>query len=118
MKALVAGVFLLLSVVSVPAQPNAKNVLILFHYPAPVVDPAYVVQIESLVRARVPGHVNFYVEHMEATRAEDEDYQQNLTDSLRNTYRGRKLDLVMLSGYPSLDLVLRHRRELFAGVSG
>ena len=98
------------------AQPNAKNVLILFHYPAPVVDPAYVDQIESLLRARVPGQVNFYIEHMEATRVEDKDYQQNLTDSLRNTYRGRKLDLVMLSGYPSLDLVLRHRNELFPGV--
>jgi PAS domain S-box-containing protein len=98
------------------AQPNAKNVLILFHYPAPVVDPAYVDQIESLLRARVPGQVNFYIEHMEATRVEDKDYQQNLTDSLRNTYRGRKLDLVMLSGYPSLDLILRHRDELFPGV--
>ena len=98
------------------AQPNAKNVLILFHYPAPVVDPAYVDQIESLLRARVPGQVNFYIEHMEATRVEDKDYQQNLTDSLRNTYRGRKLDLVMLSGYPSLDLVLGHRNELFPGV--
>ncbi len=98
------------------AQPDAKNVLILFHYPAPVVDPAYVGQIESLLRARVPGQVNFYIEHMEATRVEDQDYQQNLTDSLRNTYRGRKLDLVMLSGYPSLDLVLKHRDELFPGV--
>jgi PAS domain S-box-containing protein len=98
------------------AQPNAKNVLILFHYPAPVVDPAYVDQIESLLRARVPAQVNFYIEHMEATRVEDQDYQQNLTDSLRNTYRGRKLDLVMLSGYPSLDLVLKHRNELFPGV--
>jgi PAS domain S-box-containing protein len=98
------------------AQSNAKNVLILFHYPAPVVDPAYVDQIESLLRARVPGQVNFYIEHMEATRVEDKDYQQNLTDSLRNTYRGRKLDLVMLSGYPSLDLLLSHRDELFPGV--
>ena len=98
------------------AQQNAKNVLILFHYPAPVVDPAYVDQIEGLLRARVPGQVNFYIEHMEATRVEDKDYQQNLTDSLRNTYRGRKLDLVMLSGYPSLDLVLTHRNELFPGV--
>ncbi len=98
------------------AQPNAKNVLILFHYPAPVVDPAYVDQIESLLRARFPGQVNFYIEHMEATRVEDEDYQQNLTDSLRNTYRGRKLDLVILSGFPSLDLVLRHRDELFPAV--
>jgi PAS domain S-box-containing protein len=109
--------FLLFALNSVAtAQPNAKNVLILFHYPAPVVDPAYVEQIESLLRVRVPGPVNFYIEHMDATRAEDQDYQKNLTDSLRNTYRGRKLDLVMLSGYPSLDLVLRHRNELFPGV--
>src|ERR1700756_710422 len=64
------------------AQPNAKNVLIFFHVPAPVVDPAYVDLVESIVRARVPGPVNFYIEHMEATRAEEEDYQRNLTNSL------------------------------------
>ena len=98
------------------AQPNAKNVLIFFHVPEPVVDPAYVAQIESLLRARVAGPVNFYIEYMDATRAEDEDYQRNLANSLRDTYRSRKLDLVMLSGYPALDLVLRHRNELFPGV--
>ena len=98
------------------AQSNAKNVLIFFHAPEPVINPAYVNQIESLLRDRVPGPVNFYIEYMDATRAEDKDYQRNLTDSLRDTYRGRKLDLVMLSGYPSLDLVLRHRNELFPGV--
>jgi PAS domain S-box-containing protein len=68
------------------------------------------------LRARVPGPVNFYIEHMDATRAEDKNYQRNMTASLRDTYRGRKLDLVMLSGYPSLDLVVRHRNELFPGV--
>ena len=99
-----------------PAQSNAKNVLIFFHVPEPVQDPAYVEQIESSVRTRAPGPVNFYIEYMEATRAEDENYQRNLTASLRDTYRGRKLDLVMLSGYPSLDLVVRHRNELFPGV--
>jgi len=98
------------------AQPNAKNVLIFFHFPEPVADPAYVDQIESLLRARVPGPVNFYIEYMDATRAEDKDYERNLANSLRDTYRSRKLDLVMLSGYPSLDLVLRHRNELFPGV--
>jgi hypothetical protein len=98
------------------AQSNAKNVLIFFHVPEPILDPAYVHQIESLLRARVPGPVNFYIEYMDATRAEDENYQRNLTASLRDTYRSRKLDLVMLSGYPSLDLVVRHRTELFPGV--
>jgi PAS domain S-box-containing protein len=98
------------------AQPDAKNVLIFFHVPEPVIAPTYVNKIEDLLRARVAGPVNFYIEYMDATRAEDEDYQRNLTASLRDTYRGRKLDLVMLSGYPSLDLVLRHRNELFSGV--
>jgi PAS domain S-box-containing protein len=98
------------------AQPDAKNVLILFHYPVPVSDPAYVNQIESLLRTRVPWKVNYFIEHMEATRAGDVNYQRNLADSIRDTYRGRKLDLVMLSGYPSLDLVLKHRGELFPGV--
>ncbi len=98
------------------AQPKVKNVLIFFHGPEPVVDPAYVDQIESLLRARVPGPVDFYIEHMDPTRAEDKNYQRNMTASLRDTYLGRKLDLVMLSGYPTLDLVVRHRNELFPGV--
>ena len=101
---------------TVAAEPDAKNVLIFFHVPVPVNDPAYVYQIESLVRARVRGPVNFYIEFMDARRAEDRDYQRNLTDSLRDTYGGRKLDLVMLSGDPTLDLVLKHRIELFRGV--
>ncbi len=101
---------------TVAAEPDAKNILIFFHVPEPVKDPAYVDQIESLVRARVRGPVNFYIEYMDATRAEDKDYQRNLTISLRDTYGGRKLDLVMLSGYPTLDLVLRHRSELFRRV--
>ena len=116
LRLLIPGILLSLSLSSTVGEPDAKNVLILFHYPAPVVDPAYVDLIESLLRARVPGRVNFYIEHMEATRIGDKAYEQNLTDSLRNTYRGRKLDLVMLSGYPSLDLVLTHRNQLFPGV--
>ena len=115
----VSVIAILLCIASEPtvaAESDAKSVLIFFHVPEPVKDPAYVDQIESLVRARVRGPVNFYVEYMDATRAEDKDYQRNLTDSLRDTYGGRKLDLVMLSGYPTLDLVLRHRSELFRGV--
>ena len=98
------------------AQPNTKNVLILFHTSESLLEPNFADKIESLLRARVPGPVNFYIEYMEATRFEDKDYQQNLVNSLRDTYRGRKLDLVMLSGYSSLDLVVRHRNELFVGV--
>ncbi len=98
------------------AQPSGKNVLIFFHFPAPVVDPAYVNQIESILRARTPGPVNFFVEYMEATRADDLNYQQDVTATLRHAYHGRKLDLVMLSGFQTLDLVVTHRNELFAGV--
>ncbi len=113
----VIGILLCIaSDLTVAAEPDAKNVLIFFHVPEPVKNPAYVDQIESLVRARVRAPVNFYIEYMDATRAEDKDYQRNLTNSLRDTYGVRKLDLVMLSGYPTLDLVLRHRNELFRGV--
>src|ERR1700760_1354331 len=63
------------------AQPNAKNVLIFFHGPTPVDDPAYVNQIETLLRVRLPGPVNFYNEHMDATLAGDEIYQRNMTAS-------------------------------------
>ena len=113
----VIGILLCIaSDLTVAAEPDAKNVLIFFHVPEPVKNPAYVDQIESLVRARVRAPVNFYIEYMDATRAEDKDYQRNLTNSLRDTYGVRKLDLVMLSGYPTLDLILRHRNELFRGV--
>jgi PAS domain S-box-containing protein len=113
---LIPGILLCLIVFPAFGQPNAKNVLIFFHVPEPLRNPAYVDQIESLLRARVPWPVNFYIEYMDATRAKDPEYQRNLTNSLRDTYRDRKLDLVMLSGYPTLDLVLKHRNELFPGV--
>jgi PAS domain S-box-containing protein len=117
LKTLVPGILLCLSLLpSAFGQPNAKNVLIFFHVPEPVRNPAYVDRIESMLRSRVPSPVNFYVEYMDVRQAGEKDYLQNRAKSLRDTYRGRKLDLVMLSGYPALDLVLKDRGELFPGV--
>jgi PAS domain S-box-containing protein len=102
---------------SISAAPsNPKTVLLFFHFPAPITDPAYVNQIESIVRARIPGPVNFFVEYMEATRADDPDYQRNTVASLQDTYRGRKIDLILASGYQTLELFVTHRSELFPGV--
>ncbi len=116
LKALVSTALLCLSVSYAFGQPEVKNVLIFFHVPEPVRDPPYVDRIESVLRSRVPFPVDFYIEYMDVRQSGEKDYLQNRAKSLRDTYSGRKLDLVMLSGYPALDLVLKHRSELFSGV--
>src|SRR5580704_5075012 len=75
------------------AEPNAKNVLVLNSFSerslnGPL-DP-----LESSLRARVPWPINFYVEYLENRRFGDKGYEKDLVENLRNTYVGKKLDLV------------------------
>jgi PAS domain S-box-containing protein len=97
------------------AEPNAKNVLVLNSFSerslnGPL-DP-----LESSLRACVPWPINFYVEYLENRRFGDKGYEKDLVENLRNTYAGKKLDLVIVSVYPGLQFAVRHRDELFPGV--
>ena len=94
--------------------PTAKNVLILYSFSdRTVVEPAQA--LESEIRSRVPGPINFYVEYMEAQRFANEEYQQSLSESLRLAYAGTKLSAVVVHAYPALQFAMKFRERIFPG---
>jgi PAS domain S-box-containing protein len=71
--------------------------------------------LEATVRAHTSARVNFQVERLEAYRF-GEGFDAGLIQTLRHSYQGQKLDLVVAHHYPALQFVSHHRREVFEGV--
>jgi PAS domain S-box-containing protein len=111
---LILGVLLSILVAPAAAQPDAKNVLILNTFSDLSLDNAN--YIESAMRARVPGPVNFYVEYLESWRLGDDDYEKSISNTLKHDYTGQKLDLALPVSYPALQFILKFRDQLFPGV--
>ena len=95
------------------AEPAVKNVLVLHNWAS--LPPSWAL-MESTVRARVPGQINFYTASVENQRFEEEVYQESLAETLRRGYAGVKLDAVVAATYPVLQFVMQHRDEMFPGV--
>ncbi len=92
----------------------AKNVLILYSFSKrDVFDPQ---SLESTVRSRVSAPVNFYVEYLESQRFVSHDYAKSLSETLRETYANKKLDLVIVAVYPALQFTVEFRDQIFPGV--
>jgi signal transduction histidine kinase len=92
-----------------------KNILVLYSFSERSVTlPIH--SLESALRANVSFGLNFYVEYLESLRFADNGYQKGLVETLRETYGGQKLDLVITESYPALQFALEHRDELFRGV--
>ncbi|HXW54591.1 MAG TPA: PAS domain S-box protein [Candidatus Cybelea sp.] len=72
--------------------------------------------LKTELRARSPWPVNFYVEYLEGRRFDDKAYENSVFETLKNTYRGHELDIVIARASPALQFALRHRDELFPGV--
>jgi PAS domain S-box-containing protein len=105
----------LISSVAAAVEQNAKNVLVLYSFTDDSIFGS-VGLLASSLRARVPGPVDLYVEHLETLRFEDIDYEKSVVETLRHEYSARKLDLLIVAAYPALQFALRHRDELFPGV--
>ena len=95
------------------AEPAAKNVLILHNWASL---PQSWGLMESTVRARVPGQINFYTASVENPRFDEESYRESLAETLGRGYRGVKLDLVVAATYPVLQFTMQYRDEMFPGV--
>jgi PAS domain S-box-containing protein len=72
--------------------------------------------MESTVRARVPGQINFFTASVENPRFYEEGYQESLAETLRRGYSGVKLDLVVAATYSVLQFALQYRDTMFPGV--
>src|ERR1039457_3889953 len=95
-------------------SPPAKNVLLLYSFSKrEVFDSA---SLESAVRSRVSGPVNFYVEYLESERFGSRDYKKSVSETLRATYAKEKLDLVIVAVYPALKFAAEFRDLIFPGV--
>ena len=95
------------------AEPAVKNVLVL-HNQANL--PQSWALMESTVRARVPGEINFYTSSVENPRFDEEVYRESLAETLRRGYGGVKLDVVVASSYPVLKFAMQYRDRMFPGV--
>ena len=72
--------------------------------------------MESTVRARVPGQINFYTASVENPRFDEQEYQQSLAETLSRGYSGVKLDLVVAATYQVLQFAMQYREKMFPGV--
>jgi len=95
------------------AQPPVKNVLILHNWASL---PQSWGLMESTVRARVPGQINFYTASVENPRFDEEEYQQSLAETIGRGYSGVKLDLVIAATYPVLQFAMKYRDKMFPAV--
>jgi PAS domain S-box-containing protein len=98
---------------SAAAQPAVKNVLILHSWASL---PQSWDLMESTVRSRVPGQMNFYTASVENPRFDEDEYRESLAETLRRGYGGVKLDLVIAAGYPVLQFATQYRDTMFPGV--
>jgi PAS domain S-box-containing protein len=94
-------------------QPSVKNVLVLHNWASL---PQSWALMQSTVRARVPGQINFYTASVENPRFDEEGYQESLAETLRLGYGGVKLDLVIAATYPVLQFAMQYRDQMFPGV--
>jgi PAS domain S-box-containing protein len=95
------------------ASPAVKNVLILHNWSNL---PQSWGLMESTVRARVPGQINFYTASVENPRFDEEGYRESLAETLSRGYSGVKLDLVVAATYSVLQFTMEHRDKMFPGV--
>ena len=94
------------------AEPAVKNVLILHNW---ATLPQSWALMQSTVRARVPGQINFYNASVENPRFDEEVYRESLAETLHRGYGGVKLDLVVAATFPVLEFVMQYRDRCFRG---
>jgi PAS domain S-box-containing protein len=117
-KWLLVLVFALLALTRTATAAGAgmeKNILVLYSFSERSVT-LPIDFLESALRSNVSSGLNFYVEYLESRRFAENGYQKSLVETLRETYGGQKLDLVITESYPALQFALEHRDELFRDV--
>jgi len=113
-SAVILGILLCVLVRPAPAsQPVAKNVLVLHNWSSL---PQSWTLMESTVRARIPGQINFYVASIENPRFDEEVYRESMAETLHRGYGAVKFDVVVAATYPVLQFARQYREKMFSGV--
>jgi PAS domain S-box-containing protein len=97
-------------------QPGVKNVLVLFS--GIHTDNQFMDLIEPVIRARAPTPTTFYDAYLVSESDEQKRNRswQSEAETLRSTYSGVKLDLVIAVSSPAIDFAMQYRDKLFSGV--
>src|SRR5277367_3903926 len=93
LKIAVPGILLYLSISSAAAQPNPKNVLVLFS--SVKYREAFLDAVEPPIRARVPGPITFYDAYLDDPQVEQKSYRESMAETLRRRYVEVKMDVVI-----------------------
>jgi PAS domain S-box-containing protein len=96
------------------AKPNEKNVLVVFSNSQ--AEPQFLNPLESAIRSRVPGDVNFYTAFLDYQRFEDESYRESVAETFRHEFREVKLDVVITANIEALEFTMEYRDRVFPGV--
>jgi PAS domain S-box-containing protein len=97
------------------AQQDGKKILVVYSFSNRGVYGG-LNELKSELQAAIPSPIDFYVEYLEGRRLADEEYVKGESGSLKHTYGGTKLDLVIVEDDPALDFAMSHRDDLFPGV--
>jgi PAS domain S-box-containing protein len=95
-------------------QAAVKNVLVI--YGAVSADYQYLNVFESLIRARVPGQITFYVTLMDLPEGDTKAYEESLAETLRRKYADVKLDLIIAIFKHGIEFAIQYRDKIFPGV--
>src|SRR5579884_1331522 len=113
------GVMLAAPLLRLPAEPPVmppKRILVLHwegrNHPANVRFDEY---FQAALQSSAPGGIDYYSEELETTRFPGENQSQLLMDYLRRKYAGKNIDVLVTASSPTLEFLLKYRRELFAG---
>jgi PAS domain S-box-containing protein len=96
------------------ANPEAKNVLVLFS--GPKYAQWFVDVVESAIRNHVSGPVTFYDAFIDDAQLEQKSYRDGVAENLRHRYAGLKIDLIIASTPAFVYFVLEYRDKTFPGV--
>jgi signal transduction histidine kinase/ABC-type uncharacterized transport system substrate-binding protein len=92
-----------------------KNILVLCSFTAREAF-AELEPLKKTVRSRVPVPVNFYVEYLESQRFGDPGYRESLKETIRQAYRGKQIDLVVVDYFPALQFAIDYRDQIVPGI--
>ena len=114
-KMLAAGILLLLVMSHAGAEESPRVVILNSYHRGYSWSDAEEAGILDRLRGAYPT-IDISVEYLDAKRFFDPDDERTAKDFLIGKYRGRRVELIFALDNPAMDLLTRHREELFPGV--